>query len=826
MMLLYLQLPVTRVINKTDYVVVSPEITFGELLQVFKKENKRFAVFLKDAKPVGIITERDVVKALNQNYSLSESVINLAKKELVKIRKNSTLLHAFNLMVENFIRRLLVVDEKGNFEGVITQQDLIYYSPEDMFKGEGKIRDILELKHSLIYADEEETLEEALKKLVKYNIGVLPVLNRDLKLVGIISESDFVKLEFKDLKAKLREVAIKEVIKIRDNQPITEAVELFRRFSIRHLVVVDKDDRVINVISQRDLVQSLTCTYTEFLEHCLRQAQSFISLLPEIVLEISDCDSECKITWMNEYSKKYFGEEFLDNVVYQLFDYDDWNRIYGMLKKERVISKEVVKGQKGNYYEVTGSYVDFGTKEGKIKLFLRDITQEVHKEESYLREIRFLKSYLNNSLDFIVVIDPAGKIYFANTTIQRALGYKEEEILKKTIYDIVDLPKEIIDRNIELLLKKGIEVKGRRFYRDIHQNKIPVEIKSKAIILNGRSFILINARDVKELHEEEQVLKKSLADYKAFYNYVAELNFAQKEEDLFPVLERFLLNRVEAIHYYEIYPDLDEVKLTYLAGKKSYWQDCLYKEIKDCGVYKTGKSFVSLENQQCPLFKRPKLNHLCIPLIFEGKLNGLITLIKKNPFTNEEIKYYEDIINAFNVYLNQLRLLREYQDLSVKDPLLNIYNRRFLIEFLKKESERVRRIGHFFSIVLMDLDHFKKINDTYGHFVGDRVLKEFTHLVLSNVREMDVLGRWGGEEFVLLLPETPKEKAFFVAERIREEIEKNIIFIDPNFPIQITASFGLAEFPRDGDSIEKVLKIADQRLYKAKALGRNKVVME
>ncbi|MCX7873458.1 MAG: GGDEF domain-containing protein, partial [Caldimicrobium sp.] len=103
---------------------------------------------------------------------------------------------------------------------------------------------------------------------------------------------------------------------------------------------------------------------------------------------------------------------------------------------------------------------------------------------------------------------------------------------------------------------------------------------------------------------------------------------------------------------------------------------------------------------------------------------------------------------------------------------------------------------------------------------------EFTHLVLSNVREMDVLGRWGGEEFVLLLPETPKEKAFFVAERIREEIEKNIIFIDPNFTIKITASFGLAEFPGDGDSIEKVLKIADQRLYKAKAFGRNKVVME
>ncbi len=126
----------------------------------------------------------------------------------------------------------------------------------------------------------------------------------------------------------------------------------------------------------------------------------------------------------------------------------------------------------------------------------------------------------------------------------------------------------------------------------------------------------------------------------------------------------------------------------------------------------------------------------------------------------------------------------------------------------------------------MDLDKFKRINDQYGHFIGDLVLRKFCEIVLLNIRNLDILGRWGGEEFLLLLPETFKEKAVIVAERIREVLEKTEIFVSEGLSLKITVSIGVAEYPQDGLFSEEIIKKADLRLYKAKELGRNRVVSE
>lgn len=821
-----LQLPIKNFLKDRKILSPSVEVTFQELIDQFKRYDTNFAVFLKERKPVGIITERDVIKALNQKYPLSAPAFHLAKKELFKIKTSATLFSAFNLMTENFIRRLIVVDEEGRFEGVITQEDLILHSSEELFKGEGKIRDLLEIKSSLIYAGKEETLEEALSKMIQFNVGAIPVLDENLRPIGIITERDFLNISPEDLKKSLKEIALKEIITIHLKDPITRGIELFKKYPIRHLIVVDDSGRAINILSQRDFVQSLTCTYSEFLESNLKQAKNFISLIPEIVLELSECDSECKITWMNDFAKKHLGEEYIERDIYTLLDFDEWNRVYGLLKREKMVYKERVKGKKGEIYEITGTYIDFGKGEGKIKVFLRDVTHEYFKEETYQREIRFLRNFLDNSLDFIFVIDEKGHIRFANTAFKRALGYSEEEILKKSIFDIVDLPEEDLKRNIELLIKKGIEIKGRRFYKDVHGNIIPVEIKAKAVVLNGELFIIINARDISEILLGEEALKESYKTLSSFYSFAKALNFAKSEEEMFQVLENFLLEKVDTFHYFAIDPQTEEIETTYIAGKKEYWEDCLTKDITECRVYRTGRSFYGVPTNPCQRLKRSDLPHLCVPLIFEGRFHGLITLIKDNPFSDEEIKYIEDKIQVFNIYLNQLRLLRAYRDLSLKDSLLGIYNRRFIIEMLKKEEEKSKRIGKYFSIILIDLDHFKRINDTYGHLSGDKVLMEFSRVVSSYIRSMDYFGRWGGEEFIILLPETDKTSSIQVAERIRKALENYRIFVSENEFIKITASFGVAEFPKDSLSYEGLLKIADERLYKAKSLGRNLVISE
>lgn len=821
-----LQVPIKNFLKEQRTLTPSIDITLKDLLRLFREVNSNFAVFLKEGKPIGIITERDILKALFQKYPLDTPALQLAKRELFKIKSKDTLFTAFNIMSENFIRRLIVINDLGDFEGVITQQDLILHSSEELFKGEGKIRDLLEMKGDLIYAEAEDTLERALSKMVHYNVGAIPVLDKDLRPVGIITEKDFLTLTPEDLNTPLKEIAFKRVFTIQLKDPITKGIEIFKKRNIRHLVVVDERGRAVNVLSQRDFVQSLTCTYTDFLENNLRQTKNFLSLLPEIILELSECDSECKITWMNDFAKKTMGEEYLERDIYTLLDFDDWNRIYGFLKREKIVYKEKIKGRGHQIYEVTGIYLDYGTKEGKIKLFLRDITHEFVKEETYQREIRYLKSFLDNSLDYIFVIDKEGRVRFANTAFKKALGYGDEDILNKTIFDVVDLPEEELRKNIEVLIKKGLDVRGRRIYRDIHQNPISVEIKARAVILNGESFIIINARDIQEYLEYEESLKHTQKIFSSFYTFAKELNFASSEEELFQILEKYLLERVDTFHYFEVDPRSDEIKTTYLAGRKDLWSDCLTKDVKECRVYLTGKSFLGGNESPCQRLKRPELPHFCIPLIFEGHIQGFVTLIKTEPFTEDELRYFEDKIQVFNIYLNQMRLLREYRELSIKDPLLGIYNRRFILEVLKKEEEKAKRKRTPFSIILIDLDHFKRINDTYGHFIGDRVLREFTEIAASLIRGTDYLSRFGGEEFLVLLPETAKDGAKVIAERIRKALEDHEIFISDAQSLRLTASFGVAEYPADALGFEGLIKKADIRLYKAKTEGRNRVVFE
>ncbi|BAU23791.1 hypothetical protein THC_1426 [Caldimicrobium thiodismutans] len=821
-----LQLPIKNFLKDTEILTPPIDITLKDLLKLFQKYERNFAVFIKDSKPVGIITERDVLKALHEKYSLDTPAFHLAKRELFKIKSKDTLFNAFNIMTENFIRRLIVVNDKGEFEGVITQQDLILHSSAELFKGEGKIRDLLEMKDKLIYAEESDTLDIALSKMVQHNVGSLPILDASLRPIGIITEKDFLTLDSDNLKTPLKEVALKKVFTVGIKDPIIKGIDLFKKYNIRHLVVVDDEGRALGVLSQRDFVQSLTCTYADFLESNLKQAKSFISLLPEIVLELSECDSECRITWMNDFAKKNLGEKYVERDIYTLIDFDDWNRVYGLLKREKMIYKEKIKGQDGKIYEVTGTYLDFGIKEGKIKLFLRDITYEFIKEENYQREIRFLKSFLDNSLDYIFVIDKDGRIRFANTAFKKALGFSDEEIKNRTIFDIVDLSEEDLRKNMELLIKKGVEIKGRRFYRDINQNLIPVEIKAKAVILNGDFYIIINARDIKEGLEYERALQERYLILSSFYAFANSLNYARTEEELFQVIEKFLLEKVDTFHYFEVDSQTEEIKTTYLAGKKEYWNDCLSREAKECRVYITGKSFLGKDEHFCSRLKRPDLPHFCIPLIFEGRVQGVLTLIREKPFTEEELKFLEDKVQIFNIYLNQMKLIKEYRELSIRDPLLGIYNRRFLIEMLKKEEKKAKRTGKPFSIILADLDHFKKINDTYGHFVGDRILKEFSDLVGSLIRGMDYFARFGGEEFLIMLPEISKDSAVLVAERIRKALEKHEILISEGQTIKLTASFGVAEYPADALNYEGLIKKADTRLYQAKAEGRNRVVFK
>jgi diguanylate cyclase (GGDEF)-like protein len=180
----------------------------------------------------------------------------------------------------------------------------------------------------------------------------------------------------------------------------------------------------------------------------------------------------------------------------------------------------------------------------------------------------------------------------------------------------------------------------------------------------------------------------------------------------------------------------------------------------------------------------------------------------------------EDTVNQHMAINNEHTLtIKHLEKLADTDPLTSILNRRKFKELLQYEAERNQRYQFSLALILCDIDHFKMINDNFGHNEGDEVLKVFVKNITDNIRDVDVLARWGGEEFVILMPNSTTDNANNVAEKLRKMIElTDIKNVD-----HITASFGVTEF-KASDTIESFIKRADDALYKAKEGGSNRVV--
>jgi diguanylate cyclase len=175
------------------------------------------------------------------------------------------------------------------------------------------------------------------------------------------------------------------------------------------------------------------------------------------------------------------------------------------------------------------------------------------------------------------------------------------------------------------------------------------------------------------------------------------------------------------------------------------------------------------------------------------------------------------------VALNQARMKMSLEEMAAVDPLTNLLNRRALQEILNREYACAKRSVKPFSMVLIDLDRFKMLNDNYGHDIGDSFLLGISEIAKKTLRTSDWLSRWGGEEFLAILPDTDEKGALNIAERLREKIEEFSIQLN-TLQIKTSASIGIATYPRDGDTPEFLIKAADAALYEAKKTGRNRVV--
>jgi len=214
------------------------------------------------------------------------------------------------------------------------------------------------------------------------------------------------------------------------------------------------------------------------------------------------------------------------------------------------------------------------------------------------------------------------------------------------------------------------------------------------------------------------------------------------------------------------------------------------------------------------------------PLVVKGELLGVILAADRRtglPFLEADLELLTIFAGQAAAALDNIRLYARLEKAATTDALTHLANRRNFEEVLEKEMARASRYGHPLSLLMLDIDRFKDVNDTYGHVTGDQVLRRLGEVLRNQLRTTDVPARYGGEEFTVIMPHTPKPHAAAVAERLRTKVEEANLFFTTRLRV-LTVSIGVAAFPSDGSTMDTFVGAADNALYRAKRAGRNRVI--
>jgi diguanylate cyclase (GGDEF)-like protein len=230
-----------------------------------------------------------------------------------------------------------------------------------------------------------------------------------------------------------------------------------------------------------------------------------------------------------------------------------------------------------------------------------------------------------------------------------------------------------------------------------------------------------------------------------------------------------------------------------------------YMELKDCKFLKGQEDIAGYKD------------YTVLPLYFHRTLAGHL-VADGIPDTDKE--KFHILAQQFLLGMKRAILYKRVQDLAITDTLTNVFTRRHYLERLQGEIDYSTKLNYCFAFLMLDVDHFKGFNDHYGHLVGDAILKEVAKVIKDNLRQIDMVGRYGGEEFSVILTQTDREGALLAAERIRQSLEASSTKIYDE-ELKVTISIGISVFPEDSRDMAALIEKADAALYKAKEAGRN-----
>ncbi|MBT1280241.1 PAS domain S-box protein [Thermoanaerobacter sp. CM-CNRG TB177] len=445
--------------------------------------------------------------------------------------------------------------------------------------------------------------------------------------------------------------------------------------------------------------------------------------------------------------------------------------------------------------EIYSSPVDY---QGKtlMHLIVFDITEQWKAK----RELEFYKNLFEDSLNEIYIFYPQTLKFIAvNRGARENLGYTGEELKEMTP---VDLKPEFTLQSFKELLEPLLKGEQKQLIFDaMHRRKdgslYPVEIHLELVEFDKEKVFVALVIDITERREMEKELK-------------------ERNEILSTIME---------------YAG-DAIIMIDDNGKVTFWNPAAERILGYSKEEIIGKDLHMFMIQDMRLYEAYREAFKRFRSTEKGSVVGKTVEMKTRHKNGYEIDVelslsavkIKDAWHAIGI-IRDISERKRFEELlyrqSITDPLTNIYNRRFFMQMLEQEIERTKRNKKPFSLVMFDLDHFKNINDRFGHAAGDIVLRSVADTVKGRIRKTDYFARWGGEEFIILLPETSLNNAVELAEELREQIST----MELQGIGDVTASFGVTEYS-DTDTIDTVLIRVDNMLYEAKGEGRNCVKSE
>lgn len=485
---------------------------------------------------------------------------------------------------------------------------------------------------------------------------------------------------------------------------------------------------------------------------------------------------------------------------------------------------------------------------GAVVVNYRDISARRRAEQALQESEERFRAVFESALVGVASVDLSGRVIDVNHAVVVMSGLPREELCGRSLSDLAH--PDDLDRGrgefLELVSGQRDSYRAERRYLGKGGRVFWADVSVSLVrdASGAPSFCLSILQNVTERKQAEEELRES---NRRLSVWVHELEQRTREIGLLSEMGDMLQACRTVDEAYEVvgpigvrlFPDaVGCVSATApnggLVDTVARWgeeRESATFHADDCWALRRGRPHLVDEAASGPLCRhlagRGLRGALCVPMMAHGELLGVLTLGVHDPGRLDEARRRLAMTVAEHVALAvaNLKLRETLQSQSIRDPLTGLFNRRYMEESLERELRRARRGGHTVGVIMLDLDHFKPLNDTWGHAAGDEMLRAAAGVLQRSIRAEDIACRYGGEEFVLILPEVTLDDAASRAESIRQSARALRVPFHRQVIGPLTLSAGVAVFPDHGPSADALLRAADAALYEAKARGRDRVAV-